>query len=159
MNHTTTDLAYLAGIIDGEGSVSIHSTLARRKFQVYVAQVIVVNSHVPLIDWLHSTFGGIVNVKSVSKKGFIGKRRCYTWTIIGYNLDRLLPLVSPYMIVKKQQVDSVIEFRGTFGNALHGRDLPDDVKQLRNSLCLKVKALNAPPTDPSTPLPLVALAH
>ncbi len=159
MNHTTTDLAYLAGIIDGEGSVSIHSTLARRKFQVYVAQVIVVNSNVPLIDWLHSNFGGMVHVKPSSKTGFTGKRQCYTWTVTGYTLDKLLPLVLPYMVVKKQQVDAVIEFRGTFGNALRGRDLPDAVKQLRESLCLKVKKLNSAPTEPSTPLPLVALAH
>ena len=157
MDYLITDLAYLAGIIDGEGSVSIHLGLAKKKYPVYIAQVVVVNSDVGLLDWIYSRFGGMIHKKPTPKSGWATKRQCYTWTLTGYALDRVLSLVSPYMIVKKQQVDIVIAFRKTFGPMHKGNKLPTDIAELRKSYCDTVKRLNAPPA-PSVPLPLVTPA-
>lgn len=47
----TTDLAYAAGIIDGEGCISLG-----RHAGYYQAHVTVEMSDRPVIEWLHATF-------------------------------------------------------------------------------------------------------
>lgn len=85
-----TDLAYLAGIIDGEGSIFRRVPLPRRKWGVEVA-----NTDVGLIEWL-AGLGGRVRVEHR-----IGGRTVYHWQVYARrDMVELLTAVRPYMRIK-----------------------------------------------------------
>lgn len=105
-------LAYLAGIIDGEGSIGIEklSPYKSRKKTYYAARLCIINTDIALIHWLKENFtGGSWNERKVLPH----QKRCYRWHIFGTNLERLLIAVRPYLIIKTKQADCVIQFRKT----------------------------------------------
>lgn len=85
--------AYMAGIIDGEGHFGFRS--AGRGH----VRLVVVNTHRPLIDWLHDTFGGNVSArKAVSAGG----KPCWNWQLSQRaNLIHVCYQTEPYLIEKK----------------------------------------------------------
>lgn len=90
-------LAYLAGLIDGEGSIRI-----RKKQYPFVA---IYNTHQGLMDWLAQTIGGRVGV---DKRG---REPQYYWTIgAARDVYCLVKAIYPYLIIKKQDADIVINF-------------------------------------------------
>jgi hypothetical protein len=88
-----TDLAYIAAIVDGEGSI-LHLSPGRQS-PFWVVKVGMTDR--PVIEWLHK-FGGTFNV-TPSKRGHK--------TIYGWNVSRqldvqaLLTAVLPYLKVKR----------------------------------------------------------
>ena len=67
--YSNTDIAYLAGIIDGEGSIYIGNFSCNEitKLPYYQTNMQVTNTDQKLIDWLHNTFGGLINSKCREK--------------------------------------------------------------------------------------------
>lgn len=97
-------LAYVAGLIDADGSVRFktdHSTSAkvRRPF------VSIYNTSVPLIEWLVATFGhGCVS------RGNLGREQVFAWTIQGArDVYALLVAVRPRLVVKGDDADDALE--------------------------------------------------
>ncbi len=97
-----TKFAYLAGIIDGEGCLSIGAG-RRQKWGVinYNSIVSVANTDIRLIKWLHRNFGG---------RFFDGKqqrpnnKKHYIWRLLKRkDIEVLLLAVLPYLIVKREQ--------------------------------------------------------
>jgi hypothetical protein len=60
-----TELAYIAGIIDGEGSVKIYKSHSRT-YDVSV-EVSMINELIP--TWLHAAFGDRIRIKALQIKG------------------------------------------------------------------------------------------
>jgi hypothetical protein len=99
-------LAYLAGLFDGEGTVTIGAT-AGRYFNV---QVVITNSDARLMEWL-AGFGG-----SVSKKPKIGSfsgsaKLVFRWVLYADNAATFLQAVRPYLRMKGEQADVAFAFR------------------------------------------------
>lgn len=149
-----TDLAYLAGIIDGEGCFSIYSG-GPREFQL---RVYVVNTNKDLIDWLQDTFGGLVYSRNSTKNPHW--RTKYEWVLDGKMTEHLIPKVQPYLIIKGDQASLGLRFRKTFKNKKRPRFTKMDDQLLAERLfCYQeMKRLNNPPNNNATPLALVALA-
>ena len=105
-------LIYLAGIIDGEGCIGINAIKNNgccntRNFKV---RLMVVNTDLRLICWLKENFGGSVSARN--RKSFKKEwKDCYSWSIYCSQAGRLIALVYPYLIVKKQQAEIVIAYR------------------------------------------------
>ena len=76
-----TDFAYLAGIVDGEGTVSIHRNVTRRKGRIFVGyqpQLTISNTDLRMLEPLQGRFGGhIVKANTPAKKGLEAKDTCY----------------------------------------------------------------------------------
>src|SRR5258708_9345020 len=105
-------LAYLAGIIDGEGCLTIYKVAPAKynRFQnpQYRASCKIANTNVKLMDWLNSTFsnfnsGHKQHMRSIFKKNSIHDRWIYEWEVQGFRLVDLLTQVQPYFGLKKRQ--------------------------------------------------------
>lgn len=97
---------YLAGILDGEGAIR----LQKSKESIFGknGRLWVKNTDKRLIDWLHKNFGGHVTFARRPKPNW---SNIWTWSVHSqFDLTKLLPLVLPYLIVKKEEATKVLEF-------------------------------------------------
>lgn len=101
-------LAYLAGIVDGEGCFSALVNKNGRGEPHRVADLTVVQKDRRLLDWIKQFYGG-----NVSKMG----NRLFQWKIRGRKAKALALRLQPMLIVKDQQVfrclNNVCEFCGS----------------------------------------------
>lgn len=107
-------IPYLAGLIDGEGCVSVDRTSGRRNRPgfYYWAQVRVAMTDKRPLYLLGSLYGGSI---SSTDRSAHGHKRLYTWTLGGGKVTPLLKDIEPYCIVKKAQVAMALEFLETRG--------------------------------------------
>lgn len=97
-----TERAYIAGIVDGEGSITINITRCR-----WSPLISVINTYEELIDWLVPCF----HTNKLPLKSPKGNRKRYvinvwkTWDVIA-----ILEQIMPYLIVKKRSAELVLEF-------------------------------------------------
>jgi hypothetical protein len=117
---TETDKAYFAGIVDGEGCLSITVRQKKRKVGTritgalyspsYEAVLVIAQKEAdPMLLHLQQRFGGIV----VSQKAN-GAIRSHALRISGNNLRHCLPVLKKYSISKQSQVLIIEEFLKTF---------------------------------------------
>lgn len=101
-----TDLHYLAGIIDGEGSVRF------KKGRPFVA---VYNTDRRLMDWIVATVGGTITGKDLR-----GRQPGYQWTIAGANdVAALCVSIAPILKIKSEDAKKAITFlRHKYGTKL-----------------------------------------
>ncbi len=97
-------LAYVAGIIDGEGCIH----LMRTKSGQYSIKVVVVNTNEWLINWFHLQFGGSVSIhRQYSQKA----KPAYQWVITTAKCNEFLNLIYPYLLLKKPQAELAMAFQ------------------------------------------------
>lgn len=149
-------LAYIAGLIDGEGCIDI----ARRDGRLdkgrnnrgirHVLRVHISNTDVRILKWLVDTLGGSIHwVKPNPTKRH---RLMGNWACAGRNVELLLQAVAPYIVGKRDQVDIALAFRAiTFRKCLGqhqdrktGRpSVPLEIVARRDELTRALKAIKA----------------
>ena len=104
------ELAYTAGIMDGEGSIMIQKTQGYTKLSDHYFRLIVViaNTDSWLIVWLHTTYGGYM-YDTPAKPGC---KPLFTWRITGKPAKVFLESILPYLHIKKPQAELAIKFQG-----------------------------------------------
>lgn len=101
---TETEAAYIAGIFDGEGCVSLW---LRRKRTVAVS-VMITNTDANLINWLHEKLGGNVWTRTRTGK----YKTVYRWDVRGgRSAIEFLSRIRPYLIVKAKQADIAMRWK------------------------------------------------
>lgn len=104
-----TDLAYLAGLIDGEGSISIIKHNERVSDEVrrvrYRLRLYITNSNRPMMDWIVAHFGGWTSAVTKPSGTIV-----YRWVASGNSVEGILRLAQPYMISKRPHVDVAIRY-------------------------------------------------
>ena len=142
--HSVAEIAYLAGIIDGEGCIDIGHTKQGKYGNGYQwhSMLKVTSCDEELIIWLENTFGGQRDSRYrwTSKKAFT--RPVYNWQATGLMLDYLLPLVKPYLIIKKKQCEIMIRYRLTSKN-IGSKRLSAEINQQRFELLGELRNLNS----------------
>jgi hypothetical protein len=106
-------LAYLAGVIDGEGCIGIRKTkrTGSCKSTRYAAAVTVGNTSRLLIEQLVGAFGvGCVTYRYPTKT----RRACYLWSLSSRGARDVLRAVQPYLVVKSEQASVLLEFIDNF---------------------------------------------
>lgn len=99
--------SYLAGILDGEGCITIGAGKKETCIN-YNAIILVQNTSKVLIDWLQSRFGGQVYL---SKKLTEKTKAAWMWRITKKKeIELLLLAVLPYLIIKKEQAKVLLAF-------------------------------------------------
>jgi hypothetical protein len=91
-------LAYLGGIIDGEGSVGYYQRGPKSSSQQPVFYISVGMTYKPIIDLLHLTFGGRVQPHKVSKVHY--KPQWY-WRVTHATARKVYFTIEPYLILKR----------------------------------------------------------
>lgn len=137
---TIEKLSYLAGIIDGEGSISIEiqsqSIRWDRKCDYYSLRLLVINTNLPLLNWIQENFGGTIR----QRPDVPNRRRCYRWNICSHNAAEILKACQPYMIVKKDHTEVFIKFAETMTKA--NVRLSDEMLSYRKKLYHQLKHIN-----------------
>lgn len=139
-NLTNEQLSYLAGIIDGEGSIHIEiqskSERHNRKVDYYSLRLLVINTHLPLLEWIVFNFGGKIR----KDKSYPNRRQCYRWSICSHKASAIINKCLPYMIIKKNHAEVFIKFASTMSHA-HVR-LSDELLEYRKNLYFQLKHIN-----------------
>ena len=142
--HSIAEIAYLAGLIDGEGCIYIGHTKQGKYGNGYQwhSMLKITSCDEELIIWLENTFGGSKDSRYrwTSKKAFT--RPVYNWQATGPMLDYILPLVMPYLIIKKKQCDVMMRFRRTCQN-IGSKRLPEHINTRRQLLLIELRQLNS----------------
>ncbi len=99
---------YLAGIIDGEGSIQIEiqKKCESRKINYYSVRLIIVNTDIELMIWLENNFGG----KFSMRKKIENRKQCYKWNVFSHKAVEILEACHPYMIVKEKHARLLLQF-------------------------------------------------
>ena len=101
--NATAKAAYTAGIIDGDGSISMKRCHGKKlnKNNLYWRIVIRVdNCNRNMIEWLCENWGGYIGSYKDKRPN---RRPLYTWTIVGNDARRVIDAIVPFLIIKKEK--------------------------------------------------------
>lgn len=135
---TEAQISYLAGIIDGEGSIYIQSRNLKGSMD-YFPRFQIVNTDKKLMDWIHQTFGGNLYTKNRLKHNPKWRTQ-YEWFTTRPLMDQLLDLITPFLICKKEHAQIMLEFRKTF--KIRIKPVPKETLDFRLNCLHKLKSLN-----------------
>lgn len=135
-----TQLAYIAGVIDGEGCFSLSPQNAQRNGYI-IADVSIYQAKIRLLYYIVALIGpdncSIYSGKTKRISALRFKASCLIW---------LLPMLIPHLFLKKEHAELMLKFL-TIRKARVGRKpLTDAEKFERIDMCFDMKELNAPPS-------------
>lgn len=97
--------AYLAGLIDGEGYISLlPSVLKGRRYFNPVLKIGMTSRD--LIEWFHKSFGGQLEHREYENPNF---NDAYTVTLTGKSLKPFLQNILPFLRLKRRQAEICLE--------------------------------------------------
>lgn len=154
-----TQLAYLAGIVDGEGSYNLKLQKNRMSLDLMLH---VFNSDRSLMDWLTENFGGtFYEIHRRSRLERPQWQPVYNWNLRGEAARDLSAKLAPFLIIKKAQAELAVEFwdnrqatprTGEKVGGGRGRNRPsDEVIAMRLSYKERMHALNRKNRGPVLP--------
>jgi hypothetical protein len=96
---TSTEKAYIAGIIDGEGSIMLTRF---HKNQYHSPCISISSTDLELLEWIKNTIksGKITTKKNYDKEKH---KNSYTYTIIYDEAIKLLQDIEPYLVIEKKK--------------------------------------------------------
>ena len=128
---------YAAGFFDGEGSVILeYHTSARQKSWWRVTATVGQNDRRPL-DLLADRWGGVVSERSLPHGLF------YEWRIHTRQAAQFLRDIRPWLIVKAEQTDILLEFQSKIGKSPGVKGLPDYERERRLDLSKRLRLVKA----------------
>jgi hypothetical protein len=143
-------IAYLAGIIDGEGSIYIgnfsSNPVTGNKY--YQTNMEVTNTDKSLTDWLHFNFGGVVNTYTAKQLPKNSRKAVFRWIASGERMTHLCELLLPFLICKKKQCEIMLKMRATYAKLQYKKGkagvLPHtkELLDLRQSLMNEMRSLH-----------------
>lgn len=149
-NYTLTQLAYLAGIIDGEGSIYIGNFSCNKKTgaKYYQTNIEVTNTDESLIVWLVENIGGRMCKYTAKQTPTNSRKPVFRWIVSGDLVTYLCHLLLPYIIIKKKQCEIMIKMRKTFEHTGMQKgeqgiqNLPQEILDERQKYFLEMRALH-----------------
>ena len=147
------EIGYLAGIMDGEGTIHISRPITRNKdcksgiYQTYIA---VTNTEINLLNWLKDRIGGIIRSIPTDKKSNVIRKPIWRWYCPIVRINDFCKLLIPHSVIKKRQFELMLECRSTYRNqAKKGKQgiqkVPDCDLEIRHKCYLELKSLHTRP--------------
>ena len=98
--------AYLAGLIDGEGTIRIHKQTVYGYNPYFHLRLIISNTSADLMTWLTLNFGGSIDSKGVtsSDKKYMG------WYVSAKDVKKVIENTYSFLVVKKKQVQVALNY-------------------------------------------------
>lgn len=139
--------AYLAGIVDGEGSISIQTS---GKVKQFTTKLTVTNTNYEMIQLFEQEFGGKVRQrvwKTAGPQDKLNWKPCYEWTLIHQKAASAVELLYPHLRIKKRQAILLLRLnrlKRRYNGAKRRWDKELNAKCLRvyGKLKARCKALN-----------------
>jgi len=132
-----TDLAYIAGIVDGEGTVGIARMRRKEsKSWTYTLRVSVQMSAEFIARWLQFSFGGRVYPRRWSGQNWKAQ---YQWVISGEEAGGFLKAILPYLRLKRAQAELVFRFMEIKGKGQRANAFERYIQELHYQ---EIKKLN-----------------
>ena len=111
-----TNIAYAAGLFDGEGSVDIYkaSTSKASKNISLMLRVIITQKDGLIMNWLQDNFGGYVQKNVRPDNNWV-----YHWDIRSKAAEDFINSIMPFVKIKKPQLELALEFQKKKSEYLH----------------------------------------
>lgn len=132
---SSTDVAWAAGIIDGEGFIGFG-----RSGNYFSPILSVNNTNKPLLFRLKQIFGGMGNTGSYKQYG--RNKQAHWWRTTNTHAINVIKQLYPYLLVKKQQAKYMLEFDNRRIKWSLGKFIPKAELQQREFFQNLIKALN-----------------
>jgi hypothetical protein len=150
IDYTAVQLAYLAGIIDGEGAFIIGAYAKNPKTGTphFHTTIQLSSTDECLIDWLVANFGGKKSYYTAKQTPENSRRAVHRWTIFSDRVKHLSEVMMPYLVIKKDQAQCMIDMRNTFEKTRMQKGqqgtqpIDKEVLDLRYELFYKMKSLH-----------------
>jgi len=152
MNKITA--AYLAGLIDGEGSLEIRKEIRKGiggSNEYYRPRVRITLTTESLIKWLKESFGGWICKRHPGNPKWADS---YEWVMMGSSMKPILDKITPYLRIKKEHAEILKKFLKTFdkkcyetkniGNKFTGENkvVKETIWKEREKLYYNIRKLN-----------------
>lgn len=128
------ELAWAAGIIDGEGCIRLAKTVNRSR-PSYSLIVKIDMTHEPTIRRL----GQILGYSLSYYKGSSTKKQSWIVQWNGAEAYRVLKLLEPYLFTKKHEADLGIEYQEKCTGVFNGTGVPESIDMLREIIYKELK--------------------
>lgn len=128
------DKSYLAGIMDGEGTITVWKS-DRYDHRVLCVAVVMTKRHA--VDMLHVEYGGCLKLYASKKPEWADKWR---WQVKSRKAQRVLEELLPYLRVKRTQALLGVALASSFTH-IGGRCTPEQ-RELQRSLHEQIQVLN-----------------
>ena len=133
-------IAWAAGFIDGEGNIYINRQFLKTGRISHILRIRVGNTNFDALEELKSLFGGTIHKKHPPNYRVLG-----VWQCVSDAAEKVLRLIEPYLIVKRQEAMAALEFqrlkRVTNGNKIGSNPLDFDVVAQRDAYYWKLREL------------------
>jgi len=106
-------LAYLAGIVDGEGSICIYGDHKKAGvgYHRYRLSLAIAMQNKPVLELFVQAFGGKVYIKHTNLK--VHHSPYWRVLYLDYRAAQVLPYLRPYLRIKAEQADLAIAFQAS----------------------------------------------
>lgn len=142
-DYVESDLAYAAGIIDGEGTISVRrQILSRCKSPCYWIFVFVAMCEPTVSQWLQQTFGGGYSVEKSRNPRW---KDVHKWKVTTRKAEEFLIATSPFLKEKRARAEVALELRKLAkpaGYYRRFRSKPKEVLEAELILVNKLHQLN-----------------
>ena len=137
--YTDIQLAYLAGIVDGEGSIYIGNFSCNPKngTPYYQTNMEVTNTDGGLIDWLMENIGGRRTLYTAKQLPKNSRREVHRWMVSGEDLTNICHQMLPFLVIKKRQCEIMIKMRKTYDKKIANIGTQGTASLEEDVLCLR----------------------
>jgi len=142
MTLSVEERAYLAGIIDGEGSIMLmhhKPEPGNRKWEHWQLRISISNTDIRLIHWLEARFpdSGHTTCRNVRN----GQRSAFQWYAGSRKALPVLDAAFPYLVLKRRHAEIAYAYIATH-KLVGRRGHPPETVSARRTLAEELKALN-----------------
>lgn len=137
---------YAAGFFDGEGCVYCYKHKRWKSSQGtfdYQVRITVSNTNAEILRLLSEAYGGSVH-QMYSPKG--NRRACWQWTIAARKALAFMERVSPFLIIKKNEVTKAMELQKRiishqrqYVKGYQGSVIPDGEMEIRETMMSSIR--------------------
>jgi hypothetical protein len=131
ISNNLSDLAYCAGVFDGEGCV----TLTRDKELTYRLRLKITSTEYSVLAWIQEHFGGTI---ILSRKETDNNKESWDWYCKTEDQIVFLFGILPYTIIKRAQIIEALNYHFEKQN---GGKLTEDEFALRERYYMKLKSM------------------
>jgi hypothetical protein len=104
------ELAYLAGIIDGEGYIGLRHRTDTKSARHYSLVLRVANTDQRLIGWLQARWPGNTGCHRYRDQKC---KPLHHWQLESRRAEAVLRIALPYLVIKREVADLALEMRAT----------------------------------------------
>jgi len=139
-------LAYLAGIVDGEGYIGIkkNNSSKKSKSPVFSERLSIGMSERFILEMFKKQFGGKIYEKKCKSKKLNNNLTIYYWDITDKMASKVLTILAPFIRIKKKQLLLVLKLSKTKIERKNNKDkiVSPQVNKYRDSLYKKIKTIH-----------------